>query len=472
MTTPGQMQSEKSSTSSGQLLLAVGCVARRICGHIGWCQGQQPSPSQKPLVMVNSSPTCLEPATCDPAEVNWKGKWGLWESRAEDALEMKEQVKGIAYFVRLGFGGEEVRGCFSTRAAALAFQAQELQRHFGWPKQPLVPEPERSPIWDHPEELEALKEYSFHEPAASRAEALAARSKKAKKSDRGLVSESGSNALTEAQLRQYSDRGFLLGLPVLEPEELVDVLREFEELLHSRIHNAPSAEARFRAAHTISRPLHQSLVSRLARHEKILAIVEGILGPQFVCWSAHLFCKLPGDPTEQPWHQDAGFWPLTQSRAITLWLAFDDVDASNSSVTYVEGSHRLARLPWQPTASEHCLLTAEIPDVDLLGPFVASVLGAGEASVHADLTVHGSCGNSSDRRRAGLALRFVSTQAECLGPMINGYRMNGGCILPKGKASDPQGHWRSLRRRPGGNRAPRFPKDAANAEDPPIQVHP
>mmetsp|Transcript_5020 Transcript_5020/g.18765 ORF Transcript_5020/g.18765 Transcript_5020/m.18765 type:complete len:466 (-) Transcript_5020:41-1438(-) len=465
------MQSEKASTISGQLLLAVGCVARRICGH--WCHGQQ-SPSHEPPVMVYSSSTCLEPMTCDSAGVTWNGKWGLWEPRVEEAQEIKErelmqqeQVKGIVYLVRLGLGGQEVRGCFSTRGAALAFQAQELKRHFGWPRQPLVPEPERSPIWDHPEELEALKEYSFHEPAAPSAGSIAAR-RKAIKSDRRQFLDRGSKALTEAQLKQYSDRGFLLGLPVLEPDELVDVLRDFEELLHSRIHNAPSAEARFRAAHTISRPLHQSIVARLARHKKILAIVEDILGPEFVCWSAHLFCKLPGDPTEQPWHQDAGFWPLTQSRAITLWLAFDDVDASNSSVTYIEGSHRLARLPWQPTASAHHLLTAEIPDVDLLGPFVASVLGAGEASVHSDLTVHGSRGNSSDRRRAGLALRFVSTQAECLGPMINGYRMNAGCILPKGN-SDPQGHWRSLRRRPGGKRAPRFPGMASSA---PVQVHP
>merc|ERR1712224_627324 len=125
---------------------------------------------------------------------------------------------------------------------------------------------------------------------------------------------------------------------------------------------------------------------------------------------------------------------------------------------FIEGSHRLGRLPWQPTDAEHHLLTQQIPDVDLLGRAVHVELLAGHASVHCDLTVHGSCGNSSNRRRAGLALRYVSADAECLGPMINGYRMNAGCILPKGPSSDPSGHWKSLRRRPGGNRAPRFKK--------------
>merc|ERR1712071_197792 len=103
----------------------------------------------------------------------------------------------------------------------------------------------------------------------------------------------------------------------------------------------------------------------------------------------------------------------------------------------------------------HHLLTQEIPDVDLLGRSTHVELLAGQATVHLDLTVHGSSGNASTKRRAGLALRFVSADAECLGPMINGYRMNVGCILPRGPASDPNSHWKQLRRRPGGTRAPR-----------------
>ena len=155
-----------------------------------------------------------------------------------------------------------------------------------------------------------------------------------------------------------------------------------------------------------------------------------------MCWSAHLFCKLPGDPTEQPWHQDSGFWPIGQSRALTMWIAFDDVDAANSSVTVIKGSHRLGRVPWQPTSSDH-LLTSEIPDVDLLGPPVSSTMRTSEVSVHCDLTVHGSRGNQSSHRRAGLALRFVGSDTKCLAPMINGFQMNTGYIHPKEHRSDP-----------------------------------
>lgn len=212
----------------------------------------------------------------------------------------------------------------------------------------------------------------------------------------------------------------------------------------------------------MSRPLHQDLVARLATHKRVVAVAEEILGPHCVCWSAHLFCKLPGDPTEQPWHQDAGFWPLSRSRALTVWIAFDHVDKENASVRFIEGSHKLGRLLWQPTDAAHHLLTQQIPDVDLLGRAVHVELLAGQASVHSDLTAHNSMGNSSSRRRAGIALRFVGADAQCLGPMINGYQMNVGCILPKGQASDPSGHWKALKRR-SGKRGPKLPKAPAAA---------
>lgn len=397
------------------------------------------------------------------------GMWGIWESveACGNHASGKDQQDATgsarrAHMVRLCIDGEEVCGCFGTRDEALAFQVGQLALRLGWPRAGpagLSEPPVRDPVWDHPEDLEPHKEYNFREAAA---EARVVQ-------QGGATAAAPAAALTQEQLRSFDARGFLLGLPVLDPTEggeLDQARAEFEDLLASRVDRAPTDEARFRSAHTLSRPLHQNLVARLARHARVLGIVEDILGPRFVCWSAHLFCKLPGDPTEQPWHQDAGFWPLSQSRALTLWLALDDVDTSNAAVTFVAGSHRMGRLPWGRTAAAHKLLTQEVPDVDLLGPRVPAELRAGEASVHCDLTVHGSPGNGSARRRAGLALRFVAAEAECLGPMINGYRMNGGCILPRGRASDPRGHWRALRRRPGGSRAPRWPVGRAAACSP------
>lgn len=358
--------------------------------------------------------------------------WGLWEDATDPAAP---------HHVRLCVAGEEVKSRFEEREEALEFQLQQLQARFAWPREALQPVVERSPIWDHPEELEPLKQYTFRE-----------------------VSRSAGKALDVAQLDAYREDGFLLNLPVLLGEALATAREDFNQLLLERTERAADEDAKFRAAHTLARPLHQDLVQRLARHERVLHIVEDILGPHFCCWSAHLFCKLPADPTSQPWHQDAGFWPLSESRAVTLWLAFDDTDEMNGAVRFVKGSHRLGRLPWKPTSANRHLLTQEIPDVDLLGEEVCATLAAGHASIHSDLTVHGSPGNFSERRRAGLPLRFVGCDASCLGAMINGYEMNRAVILPKGPKSDPRGHWRSLKRRSGARQRSRMSQVSATEQ--------
>ena len=72
--------------------------------------------------------------------------------------------------------------------------------------------------------------------------------------------------------------------------------------------------------------------------------VTDILGSEVVCWSTHMFCKLPGDGMEVPLHQDANYWPFTPTKSVTIWLAVDDVDRENSAMHFVPGSHLIGDL--------------------------------------------------------------------------------------------------------------------------------
>ena len=376
-----------------------------------WC-------SLKSLLQHGRKETNVKPAKVQETSAEeLQGYWGIWKLEAEASARMSN---GFALHLKLGT--EEICALFQSREEAEAYQAAMLKKHVGWPKAPLTEQVERSDLFDHAEDLEALKEYVFRDTAVS----------------------GPGRFLRLDQLQQFDEDGFLVGLPVLQEAELPQVQEAFERLLASRVDRITSEELRFRAAHTMPRPLHQELVTLLMGNENIAHVVEDILGPRYVCWSAHLFCKLPGDPTVQPFHQDAGFWPLSQSRALTVWVALDDVDEDNAGLVFIRGSHRCGRLGWRRTAASHFLLPQEIPDADCLGPRVIAALRAGEASVHSDLTMHHSPSNTSSRRRAGIALRFVQADARCLGPMLNGYVMNAGCTLPKGRQVEG-GHWKVTR---------------------------
>ena len=54
-------------------------------------------------------------------------------------------------------------------------------------------------------------------------------------------------------------------------------------------------------------------VNELMRHPLILDAVEGILGPDILCWNTNFFIKEAGSPDYISWHQDATYWGLDDS---------------------------------------------------------------------------------------------------------------------------------------------------------------
>ena len=70
-------------------------------------------------------------------------------------------------------------------------------------------------------------------------------------------------------------------------------------------------------------------------------------GPSVVAWGSHFFCKMPRDGKTVSWHQDASYWPLTPSKAVTVWLAIDDADRGNACMQYIPGTHVLGHLTYK-----------------------------------------------------------------------------------------------------------------------------
>ena len=136
---------------------------------------------------------------------------------------------------------------------------------------------------------------------------------------------------------------------------------------------------------------------------KIVAVVSDLLGPSVVAWGSHFFCKMPNDGKTVSWHQDASYWPLTPSKAVTVWLAIDDADRGNAAMKYIPGTHVLGHLTYKLSETDPSnVLNQAVPDVENYGEPVYVELKAGEASLHSDLLLHGSDANTSTRRRCGL----------------------------------------------------------------------
>ena len=147
----------------------------------------------------------------------------------------------------------------------------------------------------------------------------------------------------------------------------------------------------------------------LARDPEIVELVSGVLGEDIILWGAHVFCKPAGHGFETPWHQDGHYWPIRPLATCTVWVALEISDVGNGCLRVIPGSHTAQQL--------HDHLHEDRTDLTLnqrLAPgtfdehtAVDIELQPGQMSLHDVYMIHGANANRSDRRRTGVALRYM-----------------------------------------------------------------
>ena len=245
--------------------------------------------------------------------------------------------------------------------------------------------------------------------------------------------------LTTEQKQQFAESGYIANLPVFDQSVFPYLQRKFDELVQL----LPSGT---NISSLINWHKANKCVYDLCRTPVILDYVEDLLGPNFFHWGASFFCKYPGDMTQVPWHQDAQYWPLHPHHAVTVWLAFFDTDETNGAMHVVKGSHREGELAHKDVDSEHYVLAKQVVDSAINPQCIVSLnLRAGEISLHNDAIIHGSPANTSDRMRAGLTMRYSSTDVNCdlsVWPTFESYLVRGVDeyqLNPVGKAPTSDG---------------------------------
>ncbi|MEL6841472.1 MAG: phytanoyl-CoA dioxygenase family protein, partial [Pseudomonadota bacterium] len=203
--------------------------------------------------------------------------------------------------------------------------------------------------------------------------------------------------LTPQDIAQYNDSGFVQPFDIFSAAEMGEIRAYIDGLMDA-----------MGAAGAYGINCYQARLSGLwdiATDPRILDHVQDIIGPDILCWASAILSKAPHDPKAVPWHQDAGFWQLTPARTVTVWLAIDDVDDTNSAMRFIPGTHDKGLLNMQSTGAE-AVFHKETAGAEAMGDPFTNSLKAGQISLHADMLVHGSEPNRSDRRRCGLTLRY------------------------------------------------------------------
>ena len=240
--------------------------------------------------------------------------------------------------------------------------------------------------------------------------------------------EQDGGKLTSRDIAQYNTLGFVQPFDIFSLAEVSEIRTYLDRLMFDL---GPQG------AYGIN--CYQARLSGLwdiATDARFLDHVQDIIGPDIICWATAVLSKRPFDPKAVPWHQDASFWALSPARTVTVWLAIDDADDENSAMRFIPGSHDKGTLPVTETDNAENVFHMGIANARALGDPVTNKLKAGQISMHADMLVHGSNANTSDRRRCGLTLRYCPPIVETTDPA---WASGVEAVLCRGNA----GNWKT-----------------------------
>ncbi len=168
--------------------------------------------------------------------------------------------------------------------------------------------------------------------------------------------------LTPAQVGRFNREGYLLPFRIFSDAEVANLRRYFDGLLTKYAAEGKDSYS-ISSAH-----LRHSRVWDVLTNRRIVSIISDLLGPSVVGWGSHFFCKMPRDGKTVSWHQDASYWPLTPSKAVTMWLAIDDADRGNACMKYIPGTHVLGPLTWKLSETDESnVLNLTVPEVERFG---------------------------------------------------------------------------------------------------------
>ncbi len=239
--------------------------------------------------------------------------------------------------------------------------------------------------------------------------------------------------LTGEQIASFNKDGFVTGIRMFDQVEATEIRQYFDGLLAQYLSEGKDSYS-ITTAH-----MKHGKVYDLLTDPRIVAYVKDILGENVIAWGSHFFCKLPKDGKKVSWHQDATYWPLSPSKAVTVWLAIDDAEVENAAMRFIPGSHHHGELTSQMHENDESeILYQSVADAENFGEPFDNILKAGEFSIHSDLLLHGSKANESTRRRCGLTLRY------CAADVTAYLDWHAKGIIVSG--ADPRNHWSNPQR--------------------------
>lgn len=153
------------------------------------------------------------------------------------------------------------------------------------------------------------------------------------------------------------------------------------------------------------RPLFEAVLNDFALQK----MAEQIYGGPLLFFQDNLIWKPPSTTTSISWHQDYSYWPLSQPKGITMWIALDDSNIENGCMHMGVGSHHQGEcIPNDFIENKPAQWAQNLPKLSIIEDKTHPlVLPQGSISVHHPLCAHTSGDNTTRTHRRAWSITFV-----------------------------------------------------------------
>lgn len=122
-------------------------------------------------------------------------------------------------------------------------------------------------------------------------------------------------------------------------------------------------------------------------------------------WHDQALIKRPwANPTS--WHLDTPFWSFSDRRALSIWVALDDVTLENGCLFFIPGSHKRTSFENAGIGKNMSGIFDVYPEFKQTQP-QAAVIKAGSCSFHNGLTIHGAHANMTPGFRRAMTCAYM-----------------------------------------------------------------
>jgi len=223
--------------------------------------------------------------------------------------------------------------------------------------------------------------------------------------------------LTDLQIQQYAEVGYLVLDAVIPDERLARYRRIFDELVERSRSLTESRDGFNLAPDERGAPIPGRLhkvqgvcvvderVLDLAREPEILDRVESLIGPNIDMFGSKFYPMLVRGATSTGWHQDNHYFGTDSERVVSCAIYLEETAPENGCLQVVPGSHRTGQLVAHRAGTgvyTHGAWTEvdERQAVDIVCP-------AGTAVLFSANLMHGARSNRSDRTSYRTAWHYI-----------------------------------------------------------------